>query len=121
MSRRRQLEKKMRKGLLPRPAAEGLDAEDARERGGAVRSCCPCRVGWEAYEERRDDVERLCKDDDPTVRFNALHVREDVVLMEALASAHEGRREAARRRGDREATKAESRVRAARRRAKSRA
>lgn len=110
--------KKLRKGLV-RPDVAALGAADPNERGRAVRSCCPCRVGWEAYEANRERVERLCKDDDPTVRFNALHVRDDAVLAEALTERHERRRSAAADRSRREADKAETARRATTRRAKS--
>lgn len=120
MSRRRQLQKKLKKGLA-RPNVAGLSAADSRERGGAVRSCCPCRVGWDAYEATRDEVERLCKDDDATVRFNALHVRQDAVLAERLADNHERRRAAEAARNNREASRSEDARRSAVRRAKARA
>lgn len=117
MSRRKQLRKKLKKGAV-RPAVESLAAADPRERGRAVRSCCPCRVGWESYEANRDDVERLCKDEDSTVQFNALHVRGDALLMEALAARNERRQEAVARRDERQVAKVMTRGRALRRQEK---
>jgi hypothetical protein len=95
MSRARQLKKKMRKGAVPRPDIDGLSAESAAARGRAVRTLCPCRTGWDSYQDRLDDVGALCKDEDPVVRANALHVQEDAALMELLDSKRESAREAA--------------------------
>ena len=105
MSRARQLRKKARKGTLPTPEVEGLAADDPQVRGRAVRSLCPCRVGWSPFEEHLDELERLCKDPDPKVRFNALHVREDAALIEFLADRGLAAREAAERRAARDAAK----------------
>jgi hypothetical protein len=105
MSRARQLRKKARKGTLPVPEVDGLVADDPQVRGRAVRSLCPCRVGWSPFEEHLADLERLCKDRDPQVRFNALHVREDAALMELRADRGLAAREAAERRAARDAAK----------------
>ena len=93
VSRYRQLKKQRRKGL-PRPNVEGLAASEPSIRGSAARSCCPCRVGWDAYEANRDAVEALVKDEDAVVRFNALHVRLDAVQAEALSERKQSARDA---------------------------
>jgi hypothetical protein len=118
VSRRRQLEKKRKKGILPVPRVDLFDSADPRERGRAVRSTCPCRVGWDGYEEHRDEAERLIKDEDPVVRFNALHVREDAVLMELLTDKRAAKAEAVAQRGDRDVQRRDTLERRARARAK---
>ena len=110
MSRYRQMRKKLRKGLA-QPDVEGLSVDDPRQRGGAARSCCPCRVGWSAYQANRDELEHLCKDEDATVRFNALHVRQDAFLAQALADRHDSTRQATAAREAREKTKTRDRQR----------
>lgn len=85
----------MRKGALPRPDTGGLGAASPAARGRAVRTLCPCRTGWASYEDHLDDVRALCKDEDPVVRANALHVQEDAVLIELLDSKRLSAREAA--------------------------
>ena len=79
---------------MPRPNVAGLTASEPSVRGAAARSCCPCRVGWEAYEANRDALEALVKDEDRVVRFNALHVRLDAVQSEALFEQKQAARDA---------------------------
>lgn len=98
MSRKKQLLKQARKGRRPRPDLDGLSADDPTTRGRAVRTLCPCRSGWDVYQENRDAVQRLCKDEDATVRFNALHVQDDAYLMELLEAKRFRAAEAAERR-----------------------
>src|SRR3954454_1755728 len=105
MSRGRQLRKQAKKGCLPSPYLDGLTADRANVRGRAVRTLCPCRAGWDAYETHRNNAEALCKDDDGVVRANALHVREDALLAELLDANKASARAARARRIDREADK----------------
>lgn len=72
-----------RKQEQPAPAVdtqhllEELHAEDAEMRAKAVRSVCPCRLGFEVFEQCLSTVAEMQKDPDPTVRAAALHVFED--------------------------------------------
>jgi hypothetical protein len=84
----------MRKGAVPRPDTGGLAAESPAARGCAVRTLCPCRTGWDAYQDHLNDVRALCKDEDRVVRVNALHVQEDAALIELLDSKRASAREA---------------------------
>ncbi|HLV81063.1 MAG TPA: hypothetical protein VKT32_12315 [Chthonomonadaceae bacterium] len=60
-----------------------LDSPDAATRARAVRSICPCRMGWQHFEEIIGLLERMKKDPDPMVRANALHVFQDAAEMES--------------------------------------
>ena len=54
---------------------------DEEERGGAVRSLCPCHVGWEVFESHVGEVLGALKDRSREVRAQALHVLEDAARM----------------------------------------
>jgi hypothetical protein len=73
----------------PPPAAVDLDriaadlaSTDEETRARAARSVCPCRMGWNAFEQCLDQVKALQKDPSPQVRGAALHVFEDAFEME---------------------------------------
>jgi hypothetical protein len=61
----------------------GMRSADELERARAVRSVCPCRMGWDGFEQSRDLVKQLKKDPCPTVRAAALHVFEDADEMDS--------------------------------------
>jgi hypothetical protein len=76
----------------PAPGA-GLDriladirAADEATRAQAVRSLCPCRIGWEGFQKEMDVVARMAKDRSPEVRRQALHVFEDAYTMQCMES-----------------------------------
>lgn len=100
MSRKDQIRKRLRKET-PQADVAGMHADDPRTRGRAVRTACPCRNGWDVYNANREEVLRLTKDEDPTVRFNALHVQDDAFLMELLDDKRARAEEAAERRAAR--------------------
>jgi len=60
-----------------------LGSSDAATRAKAVRSICPCRLGWKHFEDVWVLLEHRKKDPDPTVRANALHVFQDAAEMES--------------------------------------
>ena len=60
-----------------------LGSPDAATRAKAARSICPCRLGWQHFEEVWGLLERMKKDPDPTVRANVLHVFQDAVEIES--------------------------------------
>jgi hypothetical protein len=60
-----------------------LQAADEVVRGHAVRSLCPCHVGWEVFEQHVDVVLRRLRDRSHVVRAHALHVFEDAVVMQS--------------------------------------
>lgn len=93
----RKTRRKDRRAQAKVPNIAGLTADDPETRAQAVRSLCPCRVGWEAYGEHVLDVDRLAKDEDPKVRKHALHVREDAGILELRADRAERAEAAAER------------------------
>jgi hypothetical protein len=64
------------------------------ERGGAVRSLCPCHVGWEVFEGHVVEVLRALKDRSRGVRAEALHVLDDAARLQYVAEAEYYYREA---------------------------
>lgn len=54
-----------------------LKSQDAAARAKAVRSICPCRLGWRHFEAVLGLVGQLKKDPDPIVRASAIHVFDD--------------------------------------------
>ena len=97
----RKSRRKDRRAQPKLPDVDGLHADDAATRARAVRSLCPCRVGWASYEEHALELERLAKDDDPKVRAIALHIREDAAILEIRADKAERSAEAEARRAER--------------------
>lgn len=59
-----------------------LQSIDDEARASALRSLCPCRASWEAFEQLLPLVERLKKDPNPEVRSVAMHVLEDAYEMQ---------------------------------------
>ena len=111
----RQTRKALRKGTA-RPDVVGLVSDDPQVRGRAARSVCPCKVGFDVYEQHIDELARLRKDEDPVVRFNALHVREDAELMEF----HDDRKQRAAHAEERRAQRADAKRAVRQRRARRR-
>src|SRR5262245_1857237 len=60
-----------------------LQSSDEERRGKALRARCPCRSGWQLFQEQIDLVERLKKEPSPTVRAHALHVLEDAAELQS--------------------------------------
>src|ERR1041384_3160393 len=56
-------------------------------RGKAVSSLCPCRSGWELFQQHVHIVSRLTKDSSPSVRAMALHVIQDAALIQSIGDA----------------------------------
>lgn len=77
-------------GVLAQAFDEGLYAsrmcspgED--DRGDAVRSLCPCHVGWEVFQVHVGEVLRALKDRSRDVRAGALHVLSDAARMQHVS------------------------------------
>lgn len=64
-----------------------LQSPDEAVRAKAVRSLCPCRAGWQLFEQHMGIVARLKKDPNPAVRSHALHVFEDAGEMQSSGLA----------------------------------
>jgi hypothetical protein len=64
-----------------------LQSRDELVRGKAVSDLCPCRVGWELFEQYVDIVSRLTKDSSPQVSAIALHVIRDAALLQSIGDA----------------------------------
>ena len=60
---------------------------DEHARAKAVSSVCPCRNGWEVFEQHVTTVSRLTKDSCRAVRAKALHVFDDAVLIQSIGDA----------------------------------
>jgi hypothetical protein len=81
----------MAKKPQPQPAPEidldalmhDLHSIDDAMRARAVRSICPCRLGWDAFQHCMDTVKQLQKDPNPAVRAAALHVFKDAYGMDS--------------------------------------
>ncbi len=54
-----------------------LSAPRAHDRAVAVRRICPCRAGFEPFEQHYETVVRMQKDPEPRVRREATHVLEE--------------------------------------------
>ena len=61
--------------------ASRVCSPDEEERGEAVRSLCPCHVGWEVFEGHVGEVLHALKDSSRGVRAGALHVLGDAARM----------------------------------------
>src|SRR5712692_9653247 len=64
-------------------------APDEAARGKAVRQVCPCRMGWEIFQDTMEDLSKMTKDPSPYVRAQALHVFEDAYGMQSMESRKE--------------------------------
>ncbi len=64
-------------------------APDEASRGKAVRQVCPCRMGWEVFQETMEDLQKMTKDPSPYVRAQALHVFEDAYGLQRMESGKE--------------------------------
>lgn len=86
----------------PDPAAllERLHSPDEEARIRALHEVCPCKAGFEPYEQFRGVVRRLQKDPSPRVRAVALHVEQDACRMEEKAATVERAEEQGWRYGD---------------------
>ncbi len=60
-----------------------IHSDDDAVRARAVRSLCPCRSGWGAFEQHLPMIEALKKDPSPLVRKEALHLFEDAGEMQS--------------------------------------
>jgi hypothetical protein len=64
-------------------------APDEATRGKAVRQVCPCRMGWEVFQETMEPLKKMTKDPSPYVRAQALHVFEDAYGLQSMESRKE--------------------------------
>lgn len=64
-------------------ALANLRAADEAARAQAARELCPCRTGWNVFEQNLDTLRGMTKDPSPLVRANALHVFEDAFELES--------------------------------------
>ncbi|HZO92090.1 MAG TPA: hypothetical protein VFB38_27475 [Chthonomonadaceae bacterium] len=62
-----------------------IQSPDESVRAKAVRRVCPCRMGWEVFEQYMRVVTQMQKDPSPLVRKAALHVFEDSYEMQSSA------------------------------------
>ncbi len=60
-----------------------LQSPDEAIRAKAVRAICPCRAGWQLFEQCVDILVKLKKDPSLTVRASVLHVFEDASEMDS--------------------------------------
>ncbi len=67
--------------------ASCIGSPDEEVRGDAVRSLCPCHVGWEVFEGHVREVLGALKDRSRGVRAQALHVFEDAARMQHAGEA----------------------------------
>ena len=65
--------------------ASRMCSPEEEERGDAVRSLCPCHVGWEVFEGHVGEVLHALKDRSRGVRAQALHVFEDAARMQHVS------------------------------------
>lgn len=64
-------------------------APDEAARGKAVRQVCPCRMGWETFQETMPDLRKMIKDPSAYVRAQAVHVFEDAFQIQRMETAKE--------------------------------
>lgn len=60
-----------------------LASPDEETRLRAVRQVCPCRMGWDGFQQCMDTVKQLQKDPSPKVRGAALHAFVDAFEMDS--------------------------------------
>src|SRR5438128_1166780 len=68
---------------LDRLVAEAHSA-DEEARAKAVRNLCPCRIGWEGFQQGMPAVAKARKDASAEVRRQALHVFQDAFEMQCM-------------------------------------
>ena len=73
-------------------AARGLllvDLQSADElvRTRALGSLCPCRKGWELFEQHVKSIYLLTKNQSPSIRARGLHILADAVLLQSIEDA----------------------------------
>ena len=56
-------------------------------RARALGLLCPCRNGWELFEQHVSVVSQLTKDSSPEIRAHALHIFQDAALIQSIADA----------------------------------
>ena len=66
-----------------------MRSPDEQTRVRALHHVCPCKAGFEPYEQFRGEVRRLQKDPSRRVRAVALHVEQDACRMEEKAATVE--------------------------------
>lgn len=64
-----------------------FQSPDELVRAKALGSVCPCRNGWELFEQHVNRVSRLTRDSCRAVRARALHVFHDAVLIQSIEDA----------------------------------
>ena len=64
-------------------------APDEAARGKAVRQVCPCRMGWEVFQDTMEPLRKMTKDPSAYVRAQALHVFQDAFQMQSMESRKE--------------------------------
>ena len=64
-----------------------LQSPDEAVRARALGLLCPCRNGWELFEQHVGVVSQLTKDSSPGIRAHALHIFQDAGLIQSIADA----------------------------------
>ena len=64
-----------------------FQSPDELLRSKALGSVCPCRNGWELFEQHVHFVSRLTRDRSRLVRASALHVFDDAALLQSIEDA----------------------------------
>lgn len=64
-----------------------FQSPDELVRAEAIGSVCPCRNGWELFEQHVNLISRLTKDRCRLVRACALHVFHDAMLIQSIGDA----------------------------------
>ena len=79
--------KKTTSDVDPEILLSGLQSSDERVRVKALGSLCPCRNGWELFEQHVAIVSQLTKDSRPEIRALALHIFRDAALIQSIGDA----------------------------------
>lgn len=80
-------QKKKKADLEREQLLSDLQSPDEFVRAKALGSLCPCRNGWELFEEHVKIVSQLTKDSCPEIRAGALHIFEDAALIQSIGDA----------------------------------
>jgi len=67
--------------------ASDLRSPDESVRARALGLLCPCRNGWELFQQHAHIVSQLTKDSSPEIRAGALHILGDAALLQSIADA----------------------------------